>query len=162
MHSLVPFSLYLGLLNISMLFVRSSRHLILWPCPWETLLIVKISDSGQSPLCHPATRGFQLCGRHCRLPFSGWNSQPCTFQFLCRAGWLYDPVSAQQVIREFCWNGSRKKFPPRSKKIKIKSTWMPLLFLLAELFGYKCMIHKGGKGNPLQYSCLGNPMDRGA
>ena len=39
---------------------------------------------------------------------------------------------------------------------------MELVFLQKEM-GFPCGVSSGeGNDNPLQYSCLGNPMDRGA
>ena len=43
----------------------------------------------------------------------------------------------------------------KGKKEPSKKTDLMLLF-------YICLIFGEGNGNPLQYSCLENPMDRGA
>ena len=43
----------------------------------------------------------------------------------------------------------------KGKKEPSKKTELMLLF-------YICLIFGEGNGNPLQYSCLENPMDRGA
>ena len=40
---------------------------------------------------------------------------------------------------------------------------LPLIYFKFKFYIYQTYIYTGeGNGNPLQYSCLGNPMDRGA
>ena len=58
----------------------------------------------------------------------------------------------------------RHRFNPWLGKIPGRRKWQPTpLFLPGEFYGWRSLAGcSHGNGNPFQYSCLGNPMDREA
>ena len=61
------------------------------------------------------------------------------------------------------WTGLFKDVVEKTLESKLRDITIPVTPLV---WGHKyrrlnMILHEEGNGNPLQYSCLGNPMDRG-
>ena len=92
--------------------------------------------------------------------------------FLCLSGIVFSHMILSSIRPEAGYSINGRDRIQKCNSVSCLSTWYcivslsPLLPGLAQYNGYRVFqhgeLHHGGHGNPLQYSCLENPMDRGA